>query len=278
MEYLTRPDLTKIHFVSLGEGNKTLIFLHGWTACVREWLPFASELAQQHRVVCWDARGHGGHPYSEGTNMTLPEMADDLHTLLNYLDIQEAVIIGHSLGALTTWEYIRKYGQDRIAGLCMVDHSPKLLTDDEWNHGVYGEFSSKNNETFIQLLKQDFTQSVLELIAYGMHYQSLQNFQQNSHSFQKMRDYLQKQNAPLLIACWENITQQDYRDVLPTINTPTLLIYGEESQFYCAKLQNWVHQHIENSELLVYPSADHSPHLWHRHKFIYDLNRFVDAL
>jgi len=53
---------------------------------------------------------------------------------------------------------------------------------------------------------------------------------------------------------------------------------GDESQFYCAELQHWVHQHIENSELLVYPIADHSPHLWHRQKFIYDLNRFVDAL
>ena len=278
MEYITRPDSTQIHFISLGKGPKTLVFLHGWTANVREWLPFACELAENHRVVCWDARGHGGHEYADNTDMSIHQMADDLHALLNHLEIKDAVIVGHSMGALTTWEYIRRHGQDRITGLCMIDQSPKLITDGNWVNGVYGEFSEQHNELFIKLLKKDFTQSVLKLIAYGMNHRSLENFQQNSRGFQQMRDHLDKQPEFLLISCWEDITQQDYRDILPTIDKPTLLIYGDESQFYCADLREWVNNTIKSSELHVYEGSDHSPHLWHKELFIFDLNRFVDAL
>lgn len=278
MEYITRPDSTQIHYISLGNGPKTLIFLHGWTGTVREWLPFACEFADKHRVVCWDARGHGGHEYADNTDMSLQQMADDLYAVIHHLDIIDAVIIGHSMGALITWEYIRRHGQDNIAGLCMVDQSPKLITDKQWMHGVYGEFSQRHNEVFIKLLKKDFTQSVLKLIAYGMNHTSLKNFQHNSRGFQQMRDHLNKQPQELLIECWEDITQQDYRDVLPTIDKPTLLIYGEESQFYCASLRRWVNNSIKDSELHIYKGSDHSPHLWHKDLFIFDLNRFIDAL
>lgn len=278
MENFTRPDGTPIHYISLGEGPKTLVFLHGWTASVREWLPFASELAENHRVVCWDARGHGSHAYPEETEMTLPQMADDVDALLTHLDINDAVIVGHSMGALTTWEYIRRHGQDRITGLCIIDQSPKLVTDDDWTNGVYGNFSHDKNQTFLKLLETDFAQGVLELIAYGMNRRSLENFEQNSRGFQQMRDYLQKQPAKLLTACWDSITQQDYRDVLPQISVPSLLVYGDESQFYSADLQQWVSNTIKESELHIYEKSDHSPHLWHKERFIYDLNRFVDAL
>ncbi|MFT5720652.1 MAG: non-heme chloroperoxidase, partial [Motiliproteus sp.] len=50
MEILTSHDLSPIHYVTLGpeqsSPGQTLIFLHGWTADVREWLPFATPLSE----------------------------------------------------------------------------------------------------------------------------------------------------------------------------------------------------------------------------------------
>ncbi|WP_028468875.1 alpha/beta fold hydrolase [Neptunomonas japonica] len=278
METLQTSDNTNIHYISLGSGDITLVFLHGWTASVREWLPFASELAENHRVICWDARGHGDHLHDEKTNMTLPRMADDLDELLCQLDVHDAILIGHSMGALTAWEYIRRHGQNRLNGLCIVDQSPKLVTDEEWQYGVYGSLNETKNNHLIERFNTDFAEGVLELIAFGNNRRSRENYDNNSRGFQHMREHLQKLPANLLTQCWISITQQDYREVLPKINCPTLLIYGDESQFYSRDLQKWVTNTILDSELLIYPESDHSPHLWHKERFIYDLNRFIDAL
>ena len=278
MEHFTRPDGTEIHYISLGEGETTLVFLHGWTASVREWLPFASELAENHRVVSWDARGHGAHTYLEESEISLPAMADDLEAMLEHLQIEDAVLVGHSMGALTSWEYLRRHGDKRLRGLCIVDQSPKLVTDDEWQHGVYSDFDKATNTAFLHRLTENFAEAVLELIAFGKNRRSRENYEQNSRGFQQMREYLQKQPGDLLTRCWDSITQQDYREVVAGIKLPTLLIYGDESQFYSAELQQWVKQNIEGSELHIYEQSDHSPHLWHKERFIYDLNRFIDSL
>lgn len=278
MEHFTRPDGTEIHYISLGEGETTLVFLHGWTASVREWLPFASELAENHRVVSWDARGHGAHQYHEESDISLPAMADDLEAMLDHLQIEDAVLVGHSMGALTSWEYLRRSGDKRLRGLCIVDQSPKLITDDKWQHGIYSDFCKKVNSAFIHRLTENFAEAVLELIAFGKNQRSRENYEQNSRGFQQMRAYLQKQPDELLTRCWDSITQQDYRDVVSSIKLPTLLIYGDESQFYSAELQQWVNKSIEGSELHIYEQSDHSPHLWHKERFIYDLNRFIDSL
>lgn len=278
MEILNRPCGTQIRYISLGSGDRTLVFLHGWTASVREWLPFASELADHHRVVCWDARGHGGHHYPDSTDMNLSTMADDLECLLDHLDIKNAILVGHSMGALTSWEYIRRHGQQRLIGLCVVDQSPKLVTDEQWQHGVYSDFSSEKNEQFLARLSEDFAEGVLELIAFGHNRRSLENYQQNSRGFQQMREYLQQQPGKLLTECWRSITEQDYRDIITDIDVSALLIYGDESQFYSADLQQWVDANIKQSELHIYENSDHSPHLWHKERFIFDLNRFTDSI
>ena len=278
MEMLKTSDDVDIHYVSLGEGDTALVFLHGWTASVREWLPFASELAEQHMVICWDARGHGKHIYAEDIEMTMSRMADDLEELLKQLDVRQAVLIGHSMGALTALEYIRRHGQKRLTGLCIIDQSPKLVTDDQWKNGIYGNLNIEKNNLLIQRFKDDFAEGVLELIAFGNNRRSRENYDSNSRGFQQMREYLQKLPAHLLTQCWISITQQDYREILPQIKCPSLLIYGDESQFYSKDVQQWMANTIPRTTLFIYPDSDHSPHLWHKERFIYDLNRFVEAL
>lgn len=278
MEKFITSDRTDIHYVSLGEGAKTIIFLHGWTSSVTEWLPFASALADHYRVVCWDARGHGTHPYLPETEMSIPKMADDLAELIQHLEIENAILVGHSMGALTAWEYIKSHGQDKLAGLCVIDQSPKLVTTEQWTLGVYSQFDTSANQALIALLSRDFPEGVLNLIAMGHNQRSRENYENNSRGFQMMREYLSKLNASLLTRCWESITQQDYRDVLPRIHTPCLLIYGDQSQFYSIELAQWVSAHIPQSTLSIYPNSDHSPHMWHKERFIYDLKTFVEAL
>jgi len=277
MEKFTAPDGTRIRYISIGHG-RPIIFLHGWTASAREWLPFASELADEFQVFCWDARGHGDHQYEDDCDTHIQNMARDLQQLIEKYDLHDAVLVGHSMGALTMWEYIRQFGTDRLAGVCIVDQSPKLVTDESWQHGIYGGFPSEKNQQLVQRLSENFAEGVLELVAFGNNVRSRENFERNSRGFQQMREYLQQLPGPLLTACWQSLSAQDYRDVLPTIDVPALLIYGDESQFYSQTLAQWVATEIKDSELHIYENSDHSPQLWHRERFVYDVRRFVSQL
>lgn len=277
METLIAADGLPVRYISLGHG-RPLIFLHGWTANAREWLPFASELADQFQVFCWDARGHGDHEYPEDCDTHIQAMAQDLQLLIEKYDLHDAVLVGHSMGALTTWEYIRQFGTERLGGICIVDQSPKLVTDDSWQHGIYSDFPNEKNQKLVQRLSDNFAEGVLELAAFGNNKRSRENYERNSRGFQKMREYLQQLPGPILTACWQSLTAQDYRDVLSNIDVPALLIYGDESQFYSLKLADWVATQIKDSELHIYENADHSPQLWHRERFVYDVRQFVTHL
>ncbi|MBA4502090.1 alpha/beta fold hydrolase [Marinobacterium marinum] len=277
METLLSSDQHPIRYLDMGRGQ-AVIFLHGWTSGAREWLPFATELSDRHRTLCWDARGHGRHTPPPLEQMHIKRLADDLEQLLNHHRIQDAVLVGHSMGALISWEYIRHYGLERLAGLCIVDQSPKLLTDTDWPLGVYGDFDHARNQAFLRRLDEDFAEGVLELAANGLNLRSRDNYAQNSRGFQQMREYLGQLHAPALTRCWDSLTQQDYRDILPLIDRPTLMIYGDSSQFYNREVPEWVEAALPCPELHVYRQADHSPHLWHKEQFARHLRHWIGKL
>ncbi|MEH6579464.1 MAG: alpha/beta hydrolase [Amphritea sp.] len=276
MENITAIDGTQINYIRLGKGSP-LIFLHGWSASARDWLPFAAELADKHDIICWDARGHGGHSHAPGTSMHIETMAQDLDQLIKHHDLDRVTLVGHSMGALTLWEYISQFGCDKLAGICIVDQSPKLVTNSDWPHGIYGNFDQQANSRLISELRKDFAEGLLQLVANGYNRNSLENYRINSRGFQLMREQLQQQEAAPLVQCWESLSAQDYRSVLPTITVPALLIYGDESQFYSKQVADYVAEQIPQSDLRTYEKSDHSPQLWHKERFVYDLKQFTQS-
>jgi pimeloyl-ACP methyl ester carboxylesterase len=90
-----------------------------------------------------------------------------------------------------------------------------------------------------------------------------------------VRETLSRLDPAPLIEIWESLTAADYRDVLPKIDVPTLLVWGGESNFYDLSVARYVHERIEGSALHVYDGTDHSPHQWQRERFERDLLGFA---
>ncbi len=273
MDHFTASDGTPIHYVRTGDGTP-LVFLHGWTSNHREWLPFAQALADRHTCVCWDARGHGGHAYPAGRPNSVQRMARDLRELLAHLDLGPAALLGHSMGALTVWEYVREHGCDGIDRLVLVDQSPKLLTDDDWCHGIYGDFDADRSDGFMARLEDDFSEAVLALIGEGNNPRARAAHARDDPALGRVRDYLQRLEPGPLVEVWRSLTRADYRDVLPAIDVPTLLVHGDASHFYSVELAEYVRGAIPDATLHVYEGTDHSPHLWQRERFLADLRAF----
>ncbi len=91
-----------------------------------------------HRVITYDRRGFGqssqpvvGYDYDT--------FAADLHTLLDYLDLHDAVLVGHSMGTGEVTRYLGSYGSARVAkGVLISPIPPYLLQADDNPDGVPG--------------------------------------------------------------------------------------------------------------------------------------------
>jgi len=96
--HLTSDDGGTIHVVEAGTGPP-VVLLHGVTLQWWVWAPIINLLADRHRVLSWDMRGHGAS--SAGSRgVTLDAIADDLATVLGRLDVEDAVVVGHSMGGM----------------------------------------------------------------------------------------------------------------------------------------------------------------------------------
>ena len=62
----------------------------------------------------------------------------DLGELLAHLDLEDAVVVGASMGGNTLWAYVDQFGPARLRGAVIVDQTPKMLNADGWEYGFYG--------------------------------------------------------------------------------------------------------------------------------------------
>ena len=96
---VTVGDGGKIHVVERGQGPP-VVLVHGVTLGVAVWAPQLRRLADQgHRVIAVGQRGHGRSSAGEG-GYSLERLADDLHEVLEALDVTGAVLVGHSMGGM----------------------------------------------------------------------------------------------------------------------------------------------------------------------------------
>lgn len=273
MDHIFADDGEPIHFRVSGDGQP-MVLLHGWTSTHRDWNPFVDAFAQAHRVFRWDARAHGGHALRTGSVPTVQRMARDLANLIEHFALDEVVVVGHSMGVLTLWQYLRDFGSQRIARAVFIDQSPKLVTDDEWHNGIYANFDWQRNVVFMRELERDFAEAVLRLGADGLNERARRRYLENGEAIELFRQRMRTLKAKPLIDCWASLTAADFREVLPRIDVPVQLIYGAESNFYTRETALFVRDSIPDAELHIYPGVDHAPHLWSRERFIADVLAF----
>jgi pimeloyl-ACP methyl ester carboxylesterase len=107
----TGPDL----FVkTIGAGDHSKILLHGIGSSGMSWLPVMTSLAADARLIIPDLRGHGqsGHP---DTGYLLDDYADDLERLIAHFGVERPILIGHSLGGLTTVTWAKRHPDTALA-------------------------------------------------------------------------------------------------------------------------------------------------------------------
>jgi pimeloyl-ACP methyl ester carboxylesterase len=108
-----------IHYVQTGQGPD-LVLIHGIASNLGQWqLGILPVLAQDFRLTMYDLRGHG---YSDmpPSGYTPDLMVGDFTSLMDYLKIQRAAILGHSYGGLVALSYAALH-PERVDRLIIAD-------------------------------------------------------------------------------------------------------------------------------------------------------------
>ncbi|MFA7248704.1 MAG: alpha/beta fold hydrolase [Dehalococcoidia bacterium] len=127
MPYLDLPSGIRIRYVEGGpRDGRPLVLAHGFGVSRGMWFPQEWALSQAHRLITWDARGHGGSSAPEDPlTYTMPALAEDLRGLLEGLDaVDGAIIGGMSFGGMIALQYAVDHAGDMHA-LILSDTSTR---------------------------------------------------------------------------------------------------------------------------------------------------------
>jgi pimeloyl-ACP methyl ester carboxylesterase len=140
--------------------GRPIVFIHGVSQCWLQWSrQLDSDLAEDHRLVALDLRGHGlsDKPHDAYGDSKL--WADDVHAVIEAFDLEQLVLSGWSYGSLVMLDYIRHYGEDRLGGLQFVAAVTRLGSEAALSVltpefiDLFGGLLATDTETSVQALE-----------------------------------------------------------------------------------------------------------------------------
>jgi pimeloyl-ACP methyl ester carboxylesterase len=112
----------RLHYVTAGEGSRTIVLLHGFPQTWWQWHRVLPDLVDAgFRVVAPDYRG-AGHSWRPSGGYDKRTMAGDIHTLLReHAGVDgPVVLVGHDIGLMVAYAYAQAY-RDELSHLVLVD-------------------------------------------------------------------------------------------------------------------------------------------------------------
>lgn len=266
MPQFATTDNVSLYYEDRGAGDP-VVFIHGWTCNRHFFEDQISSLREEYRVVSLDLRGHGDSEKPQ-QGLTHQRLATDIHELVAYLDLSPVSLVGWSMGVHVIFEYVRQFGTDSLDRLAFIDMSPKLITDEEWDHGLYGGFSHEENlETLAS-----FTPG-WDRIAGDIFRQLLDTLSEDQLEWVVQESAKTPTNTAVNL--WVAMVTNDYRDTLADIDVPTLVTYGEESNLYTPETAAHMAEEIPDSELVGFSDVGHGVPLGVPDRLTEELREFL---
>ena len=111
-------DGNKIHYLSFGQGDMAVVFIHGWTCDSTFWKAQAP-IYENRRSLLIDLPGHGQSDKPE-IPYTMELFARAVDAVMTDAKVGKATLVGHSMGTPVAIQYLRMH-PERVAGIVIVD-------------------------------------------------------------------------------------------------------------------------------------------------------------
>jgi pimeloyl-ACP methyl ester carboxylesterase len=245
-----------------GGAGEPLIFVHAFPLCNRMWDAQVEYFRKNYRVITYDVRGLG---YSNELNRypyTMEDFADDLLTLIHELDITNAHVCGLSMGGYITLRALVKE-PEKFKSVILAD--TRSERDDNAGLLNRSETIKKLRQDGKDNFKKEFTKKLLNGESYNNN--ELRSFVEELISWQSVEGIC----GALIALATRTTTTEDLREV----NTPALILCGEDDTLTPVKFSEQLNSVLKNSELIIVPRSGHltnieNPEYFNRvvHKFL----------
>ncbi len=249
-------DGVKLHYLEAGSGS-TLVLIPGWSQSAEQFKYQLEGLNGRYHCIAVDMRGHGE---SEKVDFgyKIQRLAKDLHEILTELGLSDVALLGHSMGCSVIWCYWDLFGSDRVSKLILVDQPPFITSNPVWDEKeLHASGAMFDAETVVNtrnaLAGSDGEATTIDFVG-NMVTRSISDEEKAWIIQRNLR--LPRQHAATLLY---NHCAQDWRDVIPRINIPTLVIGGKVS-LVPWKSQVWIHEQIPDSKIVLFEEEEGGQH------------------
>ena len=253
MSTITTKDGTEIYYKDWGKGP-VVTFSHGWPLSSDAWDGQMLFLVQNgFRVIAHDRRGHGRSSQpSSGNDMN--GYADDLASVIETLDLKDAMLVGHSTGGGEVARYIGRHGTKRVAKAVLIAAVPPIMLKTAANpEGLPIEVFDSMRSGIMKDRSQFYKDLAMQF--YGANRPGAKVSQGVLDQF-----WLWSMQAGLKNA-YESIkafSETDFTEDLKKIDVPTLVMHGEDDQIVPVKDAAVKSARlIKGAKEIYYPGAPH---------------------
>jgi pimeloyl-ACP methyl ester carboxylesterase len=245
-----------VNVIELGSSGSPLVFVHGLSGSWPNWLEQLPVLAAKHRVIALDLPGFGHSPMPT-EQISISGYARLLDRLLDTLELDAAAIVGNSMGGFIGAELAIAFPQrvERLvlvsaAGISTYDHrgavrTVPVLRRAERILAAYTAWMASKSDTVARRPRlRDATLNVVT-----RHPSRL--------PAALAAEQLRGSGKPGFMQALEANLTYDFRERLPEIACPTLIVWGEDDRLINARDAAVFAELIPDSRVVMYADTGH---------------------
>ena len=253
-----------LHAEDSGGTGRPVVLIHGWPLSGASWAAQVPALTQAgFRVITYDRRGFGQSD-KPADGFDYDTLSDDLADLIEALDLDDATLVGFSMGGGEVASYISRHGEDGIRSVVFAASvTPYMLKSEDNPDGPLTEAAASGMET---VLRADRT-AFFDTFTTGFF--SVNGVLKVSEDERQKAVTICHQSDPTAaLACMKAFGTTDFRDDLKAVTVPTLVLHGAGDGVVAFEGSGArTHYAIEGSDLVVIEDAPHGFNASHAEAF-----------
>ena len=249
-------DGVQLSYIRQGSG-RPIVLIHGWSQCAEEFKHQIEPFSARYDVIAVDQRSHG-ESQKVSYGLRISRLSKDLYELLTELDLNNVAVLGHSMGCSVIWCYIDLFGPERLSKIILVDQMPLVTSDPHWTQQELEDSGANSTAQQVFDIVADLRSKEAEQVT-----RQVIDGHVTKQATSEMREWIVQCNlkmprdfAGTLIY---NHCHTEWRDLIPRINLPTLIIGGRASAIPW-KSQEWLHRQIKGSQFEVFEESEGGQH------------------
>jgi len=274
MATITTRDGTQIYYKDWGSGQP-VVFSHGWPLSADAWEDQMLFLAERgYRCIAHDRRGHGRSSQPWGGN-DMDTYADDLAALVEALDLEDAIHVGHSTGGGEVTRYIGRHGTKRVSKAVLISAIPPLMLKTRANPGGLPIEVFDGLRAASLADRSQFYKNLASGPFFGFNRPGAVVSQGLIDSFWLQGMQSGHKNA---YDCIRVFSETDHTEDLKKFDVPTLILHGDDDQIVPIGASALLSAKIvTGSTLKIYPGRPHGLPSTDKDQVNEDLLAFFEA-